>query len=280
VLILKFPLLLLLLPYFATFVPAHADLLAIDTETSEDSAFTAVAGVMRDRIGDFSVGVTGHGHAYDEAATWGGSFEGWVGDHTSPGSGDPHVFGLESSVIAQNPDSFSVKAPVFTTFKTRRDGIDQVLSPEQFLNAFNYNSSHIFADSQRRDANGVYSAAHSVLKASRWAVDRTVEEPYAAGLDWRRITRIGHPYDEEFYFSIWAKHDIELGMAWDDVKEALCFYRNIKVEDPQERQESFCIDMTTTAANTGTAELQQRLAVAEERITQLEETLEQLLNSK
>ena len=264
--------------YCSLSLSAYADLLFIDSDTSENNSFYAVAGVMRDQIGDYSVGVAGHGHAYDAAATWGGSFEGWSGDHTSPGHGDPHVFGLESSVIAQNPDSLSVKAPVFTTFKTRRDGIDQVLSPEQYLNAFNYNSSHIFADSQRRDINGIYSAAHSVLKASRWAVDRTVEEPYAAGLDWRHITRIGHPYDEDFYFTVWAQNNTEFGMGWDELKEALCFYRNIKAEDRQERLEPFCIDMAATEANTSTAELQQRLTAAEERITRLEESLELLLN--
>ena len=188
--------LLLLFSYFAIFVPAHADLLAIDTGTSESSSFAAVAGVMRDQIGDYSVGIVGHGHAYDEAATWGGSSEGWAGDNTSLGKGDPHVFGLESSVVAQNPDSLSVKATVFTTVKTRRDGIDQVLSPEQYLNAFNYNSSHILLIPKDATSMASISAAHSVLKASRWAVDRTVEEPYAAGLDWRHITRIGHPYVE------------------------------------------------------------------------------------
>ena len=180
VLTLKFP--LLLLPYFATFVPAHADLLAIDTDTSENQVFSAVAGVMRDRIGDFSVGVTGHGHAYDEATTWGGSFEGWSGDHTSLGNGDPHIFGLESSVIAQNPDSFSVKAPLFTTFKTRRDGIDLVLSPEQYPNAFNYNSSQRVADAQRRDANGSEAAAKIACPQQVILAAKDRMTPHKAGM--------------------------------------------------------------------------------------------------
>jgi hypothetical protein len=272
--------LFLLSSFFSIFTPAYADLLFIDTDTSENGSYYAIAGVMRDQAGDSSVGVVGHGHAYDGAATWGGSFEGWSGDHLNLGNGDPHVFGLEASVIAQNPDSLSVKAPVFTTFKTRRDGINQVLSTEEYWNAFNFNSSHIFADSQRRDTNGVYSAAHSVLKASRWAVDRTVEEPYAAGLDWRHITRSGHPYGEDFYFTVWARDDTELGMGWDDMQQALCFYRDIKVEETQDRLENFCIDMSGTEAGTSTAELQQRLAVAEQRIAQLEESLEQLLNKE
>jgi hypothetical protein len=47
-------------------------------------------------------------------------------------------------------------------------------------------------------------------------------------------------------------------MGWDDMQQALCFVRDIKVEETQERLENFCIDMSGTEAGSGTAELQQR----------------------
>jgi hypothetical protein len=118
-----------------------------------------------------------------------------------------NVIGLEAAAANMSHDNRGAVLGIDVVFKNRMDGAIAAAIPAVGENRFNQHSVALHVSAQPRSPAGEYSGWQTGIKFAAASLDRSVEVPYAAGIDYSEAR-----VPATFYLMVWRCGEVKCGL--------------------------------------------------------------------